>query len=548
MAFIRRWWGWAVFVALLAGVGAALHAVLPPAPRLRIDGAVGVAVSDDGATLYTLDVSLDDKGLNGPLRIWETRTGKLQSSCTASKTKFGEMFEFSPDWIWLVYSSGAGIAKIVNLQGSTETEIDMNAVFKEVFGVEPGRFPSQLKAYFFGQNRFVCLHLSHQALAVVELSSGKVVHQTVAHQVLGIAGSPPTCWYQRIEPPKLFAFDLLERKLKSFPEGEEFRGISPDLSTFATVKQGTQGETGDIQLWDAATWKSKQRLQNVKLAVRLLFSPDSRLVALEPVFGAPVEIWEVATGKRVHTLPCGAWPHLDGVFSPGNRWFAGRDPAEPKRILFFDLQTGEQRGRMNDPHFDRSCTMRFPDDRHFLLFRSRADPQAEHWRCVENLSMTELRPDQPGDAFLRDLTPEKLKEGEVMLTLDGLQVIKVVRPEQQKQGEIGRALEKFKDWLPNAVFERYSEITTFDLVKGEESESLRSRGETAGFFAKDNATFVSIHAIEPVVEPVGAIWTCVWDVPFGRPWRWIVGVPLALGAALLGVRWTWRRWRASRPV
>jgi hypothetical protein len=38
-----------------------------------------------------------------------------------------------------------------------------------------------------------------------------------------------------------------------------------------------------------------------------------------------------------------------------------------------------------------------------------------------------------------------------------------------------------------------------------------------------------------------------WDLPQPKPWAWIIGLPLALGAALLGLRAWWARRPARQP-
>jgi hypothetical protein len=45
----------------------------------------------------------------------------------------------------------------------------------------------------------------------------------------------------------------------------------------------------------------------------------------------------------------------------------------------------------------------------------------------------------------------------------------------------------------------------------------------------------------------GDLVLCRWDVPPPKPWAMSVGVPLALGAALLGLRAWWAPRRARRP-
>ena len=131
MARLRRWLGWTLFAALLFGVGAMLYAVIPPQPRVRIDGAWGMANSNNG-TLYTLEVNRKENRFEGPLRAWDTHTGRLlRTMCPDLKEDHNARLAFSPDRSWLVNALfDQGTARIVDLGNGREHVIDLNAIAK----------------------------------------------------------------------------------------------------------------------------------------------------------------------------------------------------------------------------------------------------------------------------------------------------------------------------------------------------------------------------------------------------------------------------------
>ena len=127
MAFVVRWWGWAVFVALLAGVGAATHALVPVLPRMQIDGKRFIGISADGKSLFTLDFDQKERTSNVPLRVWDTQTGLVARAISPNLSYVnGERLVFSPDHSWLLHFPWPGEVIRVDMSSGAEVALDLN--------------------------------------------------------------------------------------------------------------------------------------------------------------------------------------------------------------------------------------------------------------------------------------------------------------------------------------------------------------------------------------------------------------------------------------
>jgi hypothetical protein len=69
----RRVLAWAAFVLALAGMGAVLYIVLPPAPRWSVAGAIRKLLTDEEPVLATCTVRGENEC--GPVQVWDVETG-----------------------------------------------------------------------------------------------------------------------------------------------------------------------------------------------------------------------------------------------------------------------------------------------------------------------------------------------------------------------------------------------------------------------------------------------------------------------------------------
>jgi hypothetical protein len=101
-------------------------------------------------------------------------------------------------------------------------------------------------------------------------------------------------------------------------------------------------------------------------------------------------------------------------------------------------------------------------------------------------------------------------------------------------------------WLPARA--RFSSLTLVHDDSGQELLRLKINGRSESHLSPDGQLVLTCSFPSGPVEPNRIH---AWTVPPGRPWLWIVGIPLAVGAGLLmlrGLRGWWRRARGRRDI
>lgn len=101
----------------------------------------------------------------------------------------------------------------------------------------------------------------------------------------------------------------------------------------------------DVRLWDLETGKILHKLERPNgrcLLHNICFSPDGALLVAPNGAEGEALVWNVATGKRVHTLPGSGSAIFALAFSPSGKLIAtGR---EDSMIGLYDAQTGDEVG------------------------------------------------------------------------------------------------------------------------------------------------------------------------------------------------------------
>ncbi len=544
MAWLRRGWGWAVFVALLVGVGAMLHAVLPPQPRMRVEGAIGVAISDDGGTLYTLDWSVEKEFVKPPLQVWDTSAGRLLRSFPQDLKIANHLLWFSRDHSWLVLTKRDGSATLLNLLDDSMSTLDLEAIARD--GEPDITLEQRFREPSFVQNRWVCFGLESQGirrrindeffdahvLAVVELASGKVVHRVPISKFLGVVQNPPLCLFCG-PTGRVSALDLANGTTKILPESAEFLKISPNHAVLATKEKDAKDPS--LHVWDAATLTLRQRLPALGAKREIRFSPDNQRLVIVGQKEPNVEIWDIDSGKRRFVLPCKMWMFIEGIepiaFSADSQRLAACHLTEPNVVLVFDLESGAECARVDFGGQFFAATFL---DSHRLMMDDYSSFIVNDWP-VQTPKIVKLPLENSGDTESRILL--HLRRGEEFFpSPDGAFGLRVAHARRDGDRWLDKMRRRVAEWVPALADKAAWEATLLDLRTGEATATITFPHQVAGFFSKDSSTmFLTHHEGNHVVA------TTVWDVPAPRPWLWIVGVPAALGAGLLGVRAAWRR-------
>lgn len=124
--------------------------------------------------------------------------------------------------------------------------------------------------------------------------------------------------------------------LAQYPSPMDQIDFNPDGSQLTTIDRN-----GSVRVWDARLLPLGERLSlSVDRGVfDLELSPDEHLLALGNMAGS-ASLWDIATGKRLHTLSSGGGAIYRVSFSPDGRRVAGigRDT----QLHVWDVTTGEK--------------------------------------------------------------------------------------------------------------------------------------------------------------------------------------------------------------
>jgi len=271
----------------------ALGDPLPPGAISRL----GTIRLQQGRSIGTVRFSPDGKTVaaaswNNDVRLWDRATGKELRRFTHDKSRWLRFLAFTPDGRSLITAGGDEDVYVWNL----------------VDGKVTRRLPIAPKSL-----RDMALAPDGRTLALGGgdlLTLWDLEETKELRQVRGLA-----CPFAFSADSKKIAFSGEDVHLLDLATGRDLvlikkrrpnsLAISPDGKTLAT---------GDFdlsaRLWDAVTGKMRYQLRNEEdmgigpvggagYAALVTFSPDGKLLA-SAVFGCPVRVWEVATGKEVH--------------------------------------------------------------------------------------------------------------------------------------------------------------------------------------------------------------------------------------------------------
>lgn len=134
------------------------------------------------------------------------------------------------------------------------------------------------------------------------------------------------------------------RQLKCSPaSGVTTLACSPDGTTLAV---GVNGKTQDIQLWDTATWQKKVLEEHSRPVGRIIYSPDSQLLATCRTNGQ-VKIWNLANQQELFaTADLGTTDFLPNArFTSDSRKLIGtgnigKKPGVPNHLFEWDRASG----------------------------------------------------------------------------------------------------------------------------------------------------------------------------------------------------------------
>src|SRR5262249_22144585 len=163
------------------------------------------------------------------------------------------------------------------------------------------------------------------------------------------------------------------------PAAAEGVAFSPDGRTLI-VSGRAEPKAGQVRVWDAATgkqraevtaainswfptWDDLHKMQSPAVEPRAVFSPDSRLLAINCVEKC-IPIWETATGRERCRLEGHEGPTACVAFAPDDRTLASA--GYDQTIRLWDVETGKELRKLTG-HRGQANTLVFTPDGKTLI-------------------------------------------------------------------------------------------------------------------------------------------------------------------------------------
>jgi RNA polymerase sigma factor (sigma-70 family) len=321
-------------------------------PRLRHGQAVsGLAFSKDGKTLAS-------GSWDRTLRLWELPSGK-ELRRFEGHTGFVRCVALSPDGT--VLASG-GVEEFCLWDAATGRRLFRSSVVNgDVWGVA---FSPDGKTVAHTMQGPVTAGGSTGAL-IVDAATGKDVVSLVGHTniVRAVAFSPDgktVATASHDQTVRLWdpATGKETAQLAGHSGGVLCVAFSADGKTLASG-----GSDGTVRLWDIATRTETKSLEadaaNRGGVAGVSFSPDGKLVAAGAAGARVVRVFELASGKEVHTFPAGLLRCV--AFSPDGNMLAAGDGNDAIRM--WDMPGGKALSPVGPHEAGVHCIALAPDGR-----------------------------------------------------------------------------------------------------------------------------------------------------------------------------------------
>jgi WD40 repeat protein len=397
--------------------------------------------------------------LDGTVALWDARSARLLETLRGHSASVQQPV-FSPDGQTLYTVSQDGTAIAWDIAGDRGIErrfaFTDDPVPDPNFSGHPGAFSPD--------GRLIALGLQGQGIRLWDPADLRPVGPPLREtggEVKSLAFSPDgrTLAAVTVEG-KATVWDVQSRSLRRGPFDTEALGggslsISADGTLLATAggvtPQVTPREFG-VRLWDLATGESVGTIAEGVGAGGIAFSPAGSTLAIVHLLGGAVEIWDVAEGSRIMTLPLDRPSEFLAIaFSPDGRALATGGFDEIVRV--WDVRTGEL-VRVLDQGRALARTLDFsPDGR--VLAVSGWEPVASLWDVATGARIGPTLSAGNGRAEI-DLSPDGLW---LLLThADGRGAVYDIDPESWAQRACtlaNRTLtpEEWEEFLPGRPYD-----------------------------------------------------------------------------------------------
>jgi WD40 repeat protein/serine/threonine protein kinase len=195
----------------------------------------------------------------------------------------------------------------------------------------------------------------------------------------------------------------------------------PDGQVLGTIAWGTE----TARLWDVKTGAEWHKLDQMGLNASpvLAFSPDNRTLATGRA-GLPVDLWDLATGKRKQQL-LGSIQARALAYSPDGKMLAVANEGNPNQIRLWDTATGQMVRPLADYTGVVNITLAFRTDGRMLAAGGFLDGTVRLWDPATGQLLWAHR---IGPAFGGRIHVVAFAEGNRLAVLNGNGTVSILRP------------------------------------------------------------------------------------------------------------------------
>jgi hypothetical protein len=515
----------ALFLALLAAIGYAVHLLLPPAPRWRLQGPLEIlGLTADGRHFWTIALKpIDDfnGGRRGPLQLRDLGNGAVVAEyMTSEPGLFGCVMSKSGRFV-VAYDNNANCLHVIDSEGDVENLVQLDAGVKVRLDnfMRGGVIPDDNCAFFAPNEKY--FQFTERGggswTCLIETATGKIKKPfSVPASIRAYLADGSFACLPNKDASGFFLWNLETDQEESHRLGPftHWYYVSPNSRFLVSYADRTLSEAA---IWDSTNWQR----------------------------------------KTVH--------NFDAVtFSPASRWMICRDRLdnlEEERVSILDPVTGKLVGTHQIEGLSLHHAFSGDDSRYLVTTKSKSGKLSLEMLQLPEGKRVWIKPldskaDSPSYQFTAD--------GSVMMALDTAIIV--------LDGETGAekfiVLNDFSGWsdpilTKDRKFAHCAGLRTnatgwwdewiakwlpwllrrgIVFVANAESGRLLlgvpydAQNDVKIWLTEDGESLV----VSQTDREEGRVYDHrAYAVPVRPRWAWIVGVPAGLGGLVLG----WRRWR-----
>jgi WD40 repeat protein len=515
---MKRMVGWAVFVAALAGLGVLIYLGAPPTPRWSapvagIDQELQVRLAGD----RLLTMPFGNSRPSGPLEVRDAATRELLLSAWEDRGQT-KAFRFLLDGDHAAGFVGAGAdaaLRWVDLSTGGQREVPLGpGEWGDLWFSEDGRILVAQEGMHVREPRESRPTLRRWQVRLFDRASGRALGtlRLQPDQHCNIVGG--RLLFDRGDRAGIELWDPATGKATLLsPDGYSTR-IAPKVRRVLTERKSPAG----YDLWSLEGPPKRLAAIPAEYWKIAAFSADERLAVVAPSGESgthPLQFWDAATGRKLWEYP------LTNTTGPttleasaDGRWFAASGDDK-----LYVLDRAEKRLAWTWP--TRGLGVFSPDSGSLIVHQT-ADAKVHIVDAATGRERAALL--MPKNSYD---TPRFHASGQQLwLSASG-------RDEEMPAGWLVQLMAWLRPPVPD---DRAGVLLGLAWPSRREVLRLTDRGVRECHVADDGSFVVTVH------DERGHQILRRWDIPQPKPWSWIIGAPLVLGAILLALR-TW--WKAS---